>query len=216
MISGKKISAIIPVYNECPHLDKVISNLVKIKCIDEFICINDGSTDNSLKVLEKYNNRINIVTYENNRGKGFAVAQGLKLAKGDIIVLLDADIRNYKELQIKSLIKPLTRGKYRFTIGKIKCISGEIFKIYSGIRAYFITDLKPLIKELEKSSKYGIEPILNIKLRNKQHRFIPLFNVDHKRKYNKYDFGTTAVEYWKEGKSLTQEYIRIIKDIQLW
>jgi len=207
---------IIPVYNESPHLDKVLSNLVKIKCIDEFICINDGSTDDSLKILEKYNNKITIVTYEKNRGKGFAVAQGLKIAEGEIVVLLDSDITNYSKSTVLSLCNPLVRNEMKFTIGipsNYKEVT--ILKSISGLRAYFKEDILPLLKELEKSTKYGIEPILNMKLKHLKHDFITIPKTDHINKFQKHSTKKMLEEYAIEGKSLTQECVRILREIEL-
>ena len=216
MINKIKISAIVPVYNESPYLDEVISNLVKIKCIDEFICINDGSTDNSLEILNKFNNKITIVTYEKNKGKGFAVAQGLKVTNGEIVVLLDADITDYSKEHILDLCNPLVNNKLRFTIGLFPSYK-EIIKIksISGLRAYYKNDIFHLVKELEKSTKYGIDPILNMKLKHLKHDYIKIPRVNHISKYQKHKPRKAIREYSEEGKSLAEESFRILRETEL-
>lgn len=88
------ISVIIPVYNSeqylCRCLDSVIEQSLKNI---EIICINDGSTDNSLHLLQKYSkqdDRVKIYNQE-NQGAGAARNKGLKLATGKYVVFADPD-----------------------------------------------------------------------------------------------------------------------------
>ncbi|MFH1547482.1 MAG: glycosyltransferase family 2 protein [bacterium] len=213
MIKGKKISAIVPIYNEDSHLKKVLSNILKIKELDEVICINDGSTDNCLKILTNLKDKIVLITYRKNKGKGYAVAQGVKRAGGEIVVLLDSDIINYSKEHVLGLCNPLVEGKLRFTIGIFSDVKELLLlKSIGGIRAYYKNDLIPLTRELEKSSKYGIEPILNMKLNHLKHDFVRIPNIDHIRKYDKYSTEKMISEYAIEGQSLTKEFFRIISD----
>lgn len=99
----KSLSIIIPCYNEG---DKLIDNLSKIKKfisfsfadIDldfEIIIVNDGSKDNSKNIIESYcktDSCCRFVTYDTNRGKGFAVKEGIKKSTKDIVVFMDADL----------------------------------------------------------------------------------------------------------------------------
>lgn len=89
-----KISVIMPVYNASTYLDMSISSLLEQKIDDvELICIDDGSTDNSLKIIEKYakeNDFINIIQQENS-GSAKARNNGIQQATGEYIAFLDAD-----------------------------------------------------------------------------------------------------------------------------
>ena len=89
-----KVSVIVPVYNVEPYLEKCLDSLVNqtLKNI-EIICINDGSPDNSQKIIDKYKNRYsNIVSIEDtNHGQGYARNKGINLAKGKYIMFLDSD-----------------------------------------------------------------------------------------------------------------------------
>lgn len=104
-MSEIKVSVIIPVYNaekylkEC--LDSVISQSLKEI---EIICIDDGSTDNSLEILKEYtqnDNRI-IVLQQKNSGAGVARNRGLKIAKGEYLSFLDSDDFFDKQMLMKS------------------------------------------------------------------------------------------------------------------
>lgn len=89
-----KVSVIIPVYNVEKYLDDCLENVVNQTLKDiEIICVNDGSTDNSLEILQKYENqdsRIKIINKENG-GLSSARNAGLKEAKGEYILFLDSD-----------------------------------------------------------------------------------------------------------------------------
>lgn len=89
-----KISVIIPVYNVAEHLRKCLDSCLNqtLKEI-EFICVNDGSTDNSLDILNEYalrDSRVIVVTQENLK-QGAARNTGIKLAKGEYIGFVDSD-----------------------------------------------------------------------------------------------------------------------------
>ena len=91
-----ELSVIVPLYNEEQTIIKVLNRLSEIKKQDfvyEVIVINDGSTDNSLSLLEQNKDLYNhLITYEKNNGKGHAVLKGLEAAKGKYIIFQDADL----------------------------------------------------------------------------------------------------------------------------
>lgn len=90
----KKISIIIPLYNSEKFIADTISCLKRQKLDDlEFIIINDGSTDNSLKICEdltKGDKRFNIIS-QTNKGVSAARNEGIKHANGEYFLFLDSD-----------------------------------------------------------------------------------------------------------------------------
>lgn len=90
----KKVSVIIPVYNQQSLIVKCLDSIPKRDDI-EIIVINDGSTDNSLKEIKNYKNFIYgpliIETYDKNRGVSYARNRGLDIAKGEYICMIDSD-----------------------------------------------------------------------------------------------------------------------------
>jgi len=90
------VSIIVPLFNEEKTILSVLNKLseVKKKFNDiQIIVINDGSTDNSVKILEDNKNLYDdIINNSTNRGKGNAVKKGIELAKGDYITFQDADL----------------------------------------------------------------------------------------------------------------------------
>lgn len=104
------ISIIIPVYNQAEHLANCLAS-VKRQTYDnyEIIIVNDGSNDNTAKVIKKYKNIFGfklIYSEQANHGANVARNNGAKLAKGEYIIFCDADIimgPNMLELMLKAL-----------------------------------------------------------------------------------------------------------------
>ncbi len=93
-MSSPKISVIVPVYNVEKYLSECLDSIVNqtLKNI-EIICLNDGSTDNSLSILQKYaskDKRIKIIDKE-NEGLGYTRKVGLDIAKGKYVLFCDSD-----------------------------------------------------------------------------------------------------------------------------
>ena len=89
-----KVSVIVPVYNNEKFLDKCLSSLVKQSLKDiEIICVNDGSTDSSLDIINKYKKKDSrvIVLSQENQGAGASRNNGIEIAKGEYISFVDAD-----------------------------------------------------------------------------------------------------------------------------
>ena len=88
----KKVSIIIPAYNEGDRIKKCLNSLIiqSYKHI-EIIVINDGSTDNTLDVLKSYNDDRLVILTQKNKGQGAARNLGIKKASGDYLMFVDAD-----------------------------------------------------------------------------------------------------------------------------
>ena len=89
-----KLSVIVPVYNVEKYLKECINSIINQTLKDiEIICVNDGSTDNSLKILEELSqldNRIKIINKENG-GLASARNAGMKVASGEYYTFIDSD-----------------------------------------------------------------------------------------------------------------------------
>ena len=104
-----KVSLIVPVYNTENYVSSCLDSLINQSLMDiEIICIDDGSTDNSLSVLRKYeklDSRVKVIS-KPNAGAGSARNLGLKHAKGEYINFVDSDdwldLNALEELYIKS------------------------------------------------------------------------------------------------------------------
>ncbi len=94
----KDLSVVIPLYNESSrlfHLTEIIGFFDQQSLKYEIVLVNDGSTDSTLKNLKKLlwdKSNIKIITYTRNRGKGYAIKQGVKNSIGNHILFMDIDL----------------------------------------------------------------------------------------------------------------------------
>lgn len=91
MVQKKKISVIIPNYNYARYLDQAIQSVLDQSYENlELIVVNNGSTDNSLEILKKYEHKIRLIN-QANLGQSGARNSGLSVSSGEFIAFLDAD-----------------------------------------------------------------------------------------------------------------------------
>ena len=89
-----KVSIIIPIYNPGEYFDKCLDSAINQTLTDiEIICIDDGSTDDSINLLEKYskNDKRFKIFHQENLGAGAARNKGIENANGEFIIFLDSD-----------------------------------------------------------------------------------------------------------------------------
>ena len=117
--SSKKISVVIPVYNESRTIteviDRVKASIARQKLDAEIIVVNDGSKDDSAAIIKTISG-IMFVNKEKNGGKGSAVKAGFAAATGDILLIQDADLE-YDPDDYTAVIAPIVRGETEVTMG---------------------------------------------------------------------------------------------------
>jgi len=112
---NKTISVVIPVYNEIeslPELFNRVSENLKPYQSWEIIFVDDGSTDGSVELLENIaqdNSQVTFIQFHRNYGKSAALSEGFKVAKGDYIVTMDADLQDDPD-EIPNLVQKLEEG----------------------------------------------------------------------------------------------------------
>ncbi len=207
--SFRKVSVLIPLLNEEESLRPLYNEIRKsfntITSDYEIFFVDDGSTDNSLKVIKelaRVDRKVRYISFRKNYGKSAALQVGFKNVTGDAVITMDADLQDDPE-EIPNLLAKLEEGfdlvsgwkKKRFD-PFIKKHTSKFFnymtKISSGIKIHdFNCGLKAYRKDVVKSvDVYG-----------ELHRYIPVlagwkgFSVaeivvrHHARKYGKTKFG---------------------------
>lgn len=102
------VSVIIPAYNEEQTIRQVLESVQSLPFEKQIIVVNDGSTDKTYAILQKYadESEITIVNCEKNSGKGFAIRSGIPYVEGKIVVIQDADME-LSPSDIVELVHPL-------------------------------------------------------------------------------------------------------------
>lgn len=206
------ISVIIPLYNEeesLPELYKWIARVMKDNGYSyEVIFVNDGSTDNSWKVIEELSRKadeVKGIKFRRNYGKSPALYCGFKEAKGNVVITMDADLQDSPD-EIPELYRMITEDGYDLVSGYkqkrydplSKTIPTKLFNAtarkISGI--HNLHDFNCGLKA------YRSEVVKNIEVYGEMHRYIPYIAknagfdkigekvVHHQaRKYGKSKFG---------------------------
>jgi glycosyltransferase involved in cell wall biosynthesis len=205
------ISAIVPIFNEEKTLQNVVQTLIDSDVISEVICVNDGSQDASLKILEALREKIEIINLKRNHGKGFAIAVGVKKAKGEIVVFIDADLVGLSREHIVSILEPIRSGGWKAVLGVPIQDESELSHPWivslTGERAYFRKDLLPYLDEMKKK-RYGIEIFLNSLYKKSETKIVPLRDCISPPKWEKRDALQAIKEYFLEIKEVAEEFGR--------
>jgi glycosyltransferase involved in cell wall biosynthesis len=207
------ISAVVPVFNEEESLEKfypvLSSSLSKIDKGYEIVFVDDGSNDKSLEILKKFeakDGHVKVYSFRKNHGKAEALTLGFKMAKGDYVVTLDADLQDRPE-EIKKLLDKAKEGfdvvsgwrKDRKDALKTKLSSKFFNFIMSAFWGVHLHDYNCGLK------LYTKEAAKNLNLYGGMHRFIPLLAAEkgfdvtempvthEKRLYGKSKYGFSKI-----------------------
>lgn len=113
-----KLSVIMPVYNEAETLEEIADRVRQVDVVDEIIIVDDGSKDGTLEILGtlKELSKIRVLIHEKNQGKGAAVVTGMQAARGDVMIVQDADLE-YDPNDYPKLLKPIEDGETDVVFG---------------------------------------------------------------------------------------------------
>jgi len=116
----KKISVVIPVYNEINTIKDIIDQVILANTFNiekEIIIVDDHSTDGTSELLLKLNHpAIKLLTLASNQGKGAALKKGFEVARGDIVVIQDGD-SEYNPQELHKVIRPILEQSAKVVYG---------------------------------------------------------------------------------------------------
>lgn len=190
---SQTVSIIIPCYNEKNTLKDIVLGVQNspISLKKEIIVIDDGSSQDTKNwILSEISPLISkFINIPQNRGKGYAIRQGLSAATGDIVIIQDADLE-YHPNDFPKLLEPILNGQGKVVYGsrfskqgstqnkgyRINFFGNKILTwLCNLITGYALTDMETGYKVMHKSvysqlklneNRFGIEPEITVKLSN--------------------------------------------------
>lgn len=214
-----KLSVIIPVFNELPTIEEIVSR-VKAAPIDdkEIILVDDFSTDGTRELLEKKLRPLvdQIIFQPRNYGKGYALKTGFQHATGDIVIIQDADLE-YDPNEYPNMIRPILEDRADVVYGS-RFMGGGPHRVvyywhYVGNRLLTqlsnmftninLTDMetcykafrRELIQSIEiEENRFGFEPEITAKVAKKRAR---IYEIGISYYGRTYDDGKKIG--WKDG-----------------
>ena len=106
-----KLSVVITVYNEVQNIEEILKRVRATGLVWELVVVDDGSQDGTRDLLQKLDGKdgLRVILHEQNQGKGAAVRTGLQAARGDVILIQDADLE-YSPHDYPALLEPIEEG----------------------------------------------------------------------------------------------------------
>ncbi len=207
------LSIIIPVYNEERTVDQLLERVQSATIAGwtkEIIVVDDGSTDGTHSILKQWDKKIQIVHKKKNEGKGSAVAIGLSLATGDVILIQDADLE-YSPNDYPILLKPFENTQVNVAYGS-RFLGSHLSTMYLyALGNKFVTFITNIlyntnITDMETGYKaFRRKVIAGIKIQSKRFDFEP--EITAKVLKAGYQIYEVPISYFgrkfSEGKKLT-------------
>lgn len=120
-----KLSVLIPVYNECKDVRELLERVAAVPVDKEIVVVDDCSTDGTDDILremtldgpaKRAEVSLEVIHHERNQGKGAAIRTALAQAKGDVVIIQDADLE-YDPQDYLRLLAPIVRGQAQVVYG---------------------------------------------------------------------------------------------------
>jgi len=208
------VSILIPCFNEKAFIEQVIDKVINQNTIDkEIIIVDDCSTDGTVEILkEKITNKVNKIIYLNkNQGKGNAIKEGIQHAKGEIIIIQDADLE-YDPNDYQKILSPFYENDAdvvygsRFIDNKKRRVIYFLNTVANKLLTFLVNCLLNLnFTDVETGYKaFKKETLKNILIKEKGFGFeIEITFKLARRKYKFYEVGVSySGRSYAEGKKI--------------
>ncbi|MFC1701024.1 glycosyltransferase family 2 protein [Patescibacteria group bacterium] len=216
-----KLSVILPVYNEEESIrilyQQIIDTLYRIDIAYEIIAINDGSNDDSYSILEEISsndNNFRVINFRRNFGQTAAMAAGIDLSQGEIIIPLDSDLQN-DPVDIPHFLEKIDQGfdvisgwrRYRYD----KLINRKIPSWIANNLISLITGLK--LHDYGCTIKaYRSSIMKDVCFYGEMHRFMPAYAAWHGAKVGEIVVNHRPRQYGKTKYGIMRSF-RVVSDL---
>ena len=206
------VSVVIAAYNE----DRTIATIVEIVYAwgraHEIIVVDDGSTDRTAKSVARLRPGVTLISYTKNRGKGYALAQGIKKSTGDILMFLDGDITGLTRLDLDAMMDPILHNRADMVLGVARFSKVGSFAPFDGLTGERVMWRKAVVGHVSKmlDAGRGVEFLFNDLHRRKRVVSVDLPYVAIMGKWERGNAPVAAVDYLKEA----MEFVRQITKLQ--
>lgn len=211
-----QLSIVIPCYNERQTIREVVRRIQAAPFDTEIIIVDDGSTDGTREILGSLEGEnLRVFLQERNRGKGAALARGFREARGDIVLVQDADLE-YDPADYPQLVQPILEGVADVVYGS-RFLGGphRVHLFWHELANRFLTFLSNLttglnlsdmetgykafrrevIQSIElESERFGFEPEVTAKVARRGYR---IYEVPISYRGRDYDEGKKIT--WRDG-----------------
>jgi glycosyltransferase involved in cell wall biosynthesis len=207
------LSVVIPVYNEQPTIEALIRRVRAVTLDKEIVVVDDCSTDQTRAVLERLVERgeVRALFHDRNRGKGAALRTGFAAARGDVVVVQDADLE-YDPAEYPKLLQPIFDGRADVVYGS-RFAGGESHRVlyywhYVGNR--LLTELSNMLTNLNLTDMetgykaFRREVLHEIEIEESRFGFEPEITAKvARRRYRVYEVGISySGRTYREGKKI--------------
>ena len=212
---NKKLSIIIPVYNEKHTIQKLLNKVYKLRNLKkEIIVINDASTDGTKEILKKNKKKITyIINHKKNQGKGASIQTAKKYVSGDVVVIQDADLE-YDPNDYMKLLKLIKKGHNVVYGSRVLGRNRYLSKNFSSILRVFYNHMLTLLSNILNNQKltdahtcykmFKSKIFLDIQLKEKDFSFCP--EITTKLGLKNENITEVSIRYngrsYKEGKKI--------------